>query len=259
MSIKSPLINVMILAARKVSRSIVRDFGEIEQLQASKKGSLIFAKNTITKVQKNLVNELVKSRPEWSIMVNNKLHKGKDSMFTWVIDPLDGFSNISHGMPFFSISIAVSENSNIISGIIYDPLRDEMFVSEKGSGSYLNDRRLRVSARRSIENSIFSTNIENSNENNNPLEKLAKLSKEKGLIRFLGTTSLDLAYVAAGRFDGLWLNYQDFCKIAAGSLIISEAGGIVNIKEIHFEGLNKNNIVACNTELSTKFLSIIDL
>ena len=250
----------MTLAARKAARSIARDFGEINQLQSSKKGTDNFIKNTNKKVQKNLIEELVKSRPEWSMLLKeNNLKKGRDENYTWIIDPLDGKINISHGIPHFCISIAVKNQKEVIAGVIYDPLKDEMFVSEKGSGSFMNDKRLRVSARKSFKSSVFSNNFKNDNFHTNKkiFEQLDSLTEEKAEIRFLGASALDLAYVAAGRFDGLWHNYLDICKIAAGSLIVSEAGGIVDTQEIKSGDFNKKNIVASNSELHRKFLSIL--
>tara|TARA_Y100001970_G_C14156767_1_gene816035 strand:- start:213 stop:998 length:786 start_codon:yes stop_codon:yes gene_type:complete len=258
-SIKTPLINVMILAARKASKSILRDYGEIDQLQTSKKGTESFVKKTEIKLNKILLDELVKSRPEWSILFReNNLRKGKDDIHTWIIQPLDGSKNISHGIPYFCISIAAKNEKEVIAGIIYDPLRDEMFISEKGSGSFVNDRRLRVSARKDIKNSVFSSNMRISNfiSEKEAYSQLEKIKRENGAIRFLGSAVLDLAYVAAGRLDGLWHNYLDFSQVAAGSLIISEAGGMVDIKEKGPKESYKKDLIASNAELYTKLLSI---
>lgn len=250
----------MVLAIRKASKSILRDYGEIDQLQASQRGTDNFLINTEKKIKKNLMNELVKSRPAWSIMFRgNNLQRGQDEVYTWVIEHLDGASNLSNGIPYFCTSIAVKHQKEIIAAVIYDSLRDEMFVSEKGSGSFLNDRRLRVSEKKSIKNGLFSTNLNNTDSQNDReiFGQLEKLKKEQGNIRILGAPALDFAHVAAGRLDGTWHNYLDFCQIAAGSLIISEAGGIVETKEIGVDGFSRKNTIASNAELFTKLLSIL--
>ena len=148
----------------------------------------------------------------------------------------------------------------VIAGVIFDPLRDEIFISEKGSGSFVNDRRLRVSARKYIKNAIFSSNLHNADFeiDGKIFTQLERIKKENGNVRFLGAPALDLAYVAAGRLDGLWHNYLDFCQIAAGSLIISEAGGIIELKETSSGEIYRKNILACNAELHTKLLSILN-
>ena len=250
----------MVMAIRKASKSILRDYGEIDQLQASKRGTENFTLNTDKKIKKNLVDELVKSRPDWSIMFReNNLHRGRDEVHTWIIEHLDGLNNISNGIPHFCISIAAKNQKEIIAAAIYDPLKDEMFVSEKGSGSFINDRRLRVSGKKSLKNALFSLNLNNTDfENDIKIYKqLEKLKKEQVNIRIFGTPALDFAYVAAGRFDGAWYNYLDFCQIAAGSLIISEAGGIIELKETGAEGFSEKNIIASNADLFTKLLSIL--
>ncbi|MBL41519.1 MAG: inositol monophosphatase [Rhodospirillaceae bacterium] len=250
----------MILAVRKASKPVLRDYGEIDQLNTSKKGTESFVNKTEMKLNKILLDELVKSRPEWSLLFReNNLRKGKDELHTWVIEPLDGVKNISHGIPYFSISIAAMNENEVVAGVIYDPLRDEMFVSEKGNGSFVNDKRLRVSARKNIKNAIFSSNAPNARHD--PDKKIhtsfKKIKHDNGEIRFLGSSALDFAYVAAGRLDGLWHNCLDFCQIAAGSLIISEAGGMVNIKNNDTQLSFKKDIIAGNVELYTKLLSIL--
>lgn len=251
----------MVLAARKASKSILRDYGEIDQLQTSKKGTEGFVKRTDKRLYKILIEELVKSRPEWSILFRgNNLKKGRDEIYTWILEPLDGIKNITHGIPYFCISIAAKNQKEVIAGVIFDPLRDEIFISEKGSGSFVNDRRLRVSARKYIKNAIFSSNLHNADFeiDGKIFTQLERIKKENGNVRFLGAPALDLAYVAAGRLDGLWHNYLDFCQIAAGSLIISEAGGIIELKETSSGEIYRKNILACNAELHTKLLSILN-
>ena len=216
-------LNIMIKAAEKASKSVIRDFGEIEKLQVSKKGPKDFVTKTDKNVEKILIDELSKSKKNYSFLseeigkINNK-----DKENIWIIDPIDGTINFLHGIPHFAISIALQSDGQIISGLIFDPIKDEMYYSEKNKGAFLNNQRLRVSKKSSLDDCLFSSNHEG--------VKFSDLN-----MRCSGSAALDLAYVASGRLDGYFHNKINLWDIAAGVLMVEEAGGIVN-------DLNKFNV-----------------
>ena len=219
-------LNVMIKAAEKASKSVIRDFGEVEKLQVSKKGPYDFVTKTDKHVEKILIEELSKTKINYSFLseeigkINNK-----DKENIWIIDPIDGTTNFLHGIPHFAICIALKSNDEIISGLIFDPIKDEMFYAEKNKGAFLNNQRLRVSKKSSLDDCLFSSNHEG--------VKFSNLN-----IRYSGSAALDLAYVASGRFDGYFHNKINIWDIAAGALMVEEAGGIVN----NLNNFNVNNI-----------------
>ncbi len=210
----------MIKAAEKASKTVIRDFGEVEKLQVSKKGPRDFVTKTDKLVEKIIIDELSKNKKNYSFLSEEiGSIKNKDKENIWIIDPIDGTTNFLHGIPHFAISIALESNKQIISGLIYDPIKDEMFFAEKNKGAYLNNHRLRVSNKNSIEDCLFSSNHEG--------VKFSDLN-----MRYGGCAALDLAYVACGRLDGFFHNKINIWDVAAGTLLIEEAGGIVNnIKE----------------------------
>ncbi len=219
-------LNIMIKAAEKASKSIIRDFGEIEKLQVSKKGPNDFVTKTDRHVEKILIEELSKIKKNYSFLseeIGKIDNKDKDNV--WIIDPIDGTVNFLHGIPHFAISIALQSNLEIVSGLIFDPIKDEMYYSEKNKGAFLNNHRLRVSKKNSLDNCLFSSNHEG--------VKFSDLS-----IRCSGSAALDLAYVASGRLDGYFQNKVNIWDIAAGTLMVEEAGGIVN----DIKKFNDNNI-----------------
>ena len=222
----SPNLNIMIKAAEKASKSLVRDFGEVEKLQVSKKGPRDFVTKTDKNVEKILIEELSKIKKNYSIL-SEEIGKieNKDSENVWIIDPIDGTTNFLHGIPHFAICIALESKKEIISGLIYDPIKDEMFYAEKNKGSYLNNQRLRVSNKNSLDECLFSSNQEGI--------KFSNLN-----MRYSGCAALDLAYVASGRLDGFFHNKINIWDIAAGALLVEEAGGIVN----DLVKFNPNNI-----------------
>ena len=230
----------MIKSAEKASKSIIRDFGEVEKLQVSKKGPRDFVTKTDKKVEKILIEELAKSKKNYSFLseeigsINNK-----DKENVWIIDPIDGTTNFLHGIPHFAISIALQSKKEIISGLIFDPIKDEMFFAEKNKGAFLNNNRLRVSKKNSLDDCLFATNSEG--------VKFGDLN-----MRYSGCVSLDLAYVASGRLDGFFQNQINIWDIAAGVLMVQEAGGIVN----NFNNLNydKMNIKASSSAINEKML-----
>ncbi len=209
-------LNIMIKAAEKASKSVIRDFGEIEKLQVSKKGPRDFVTKTDKLVEKILIEELSKTQKNYSFLseeVGSIKNKDKDNI--WIIDPIDGTTNFLHGIPHFAICLALECKKEIISGLIYDPIKDEMFYAEKNKGAYLNNQRLRVSNRNLIDECLFSSNHEG--------VKFSNLN-----MRYSGCAALDLAYVASGRLDGFFHNTINIWDVAAGALLVEEAGGIVN-------------------------------
>ena len=216
----------MIKAAEKASKSVIRDFGEIEKLQVSKKGPRDFVTKTDKNVEKILIEELSKIKKNYSFLseeVGSIENKDKNNI--WIVDPIDGTTNFLHGIPHFAICIALKSNEEIISGLIFDPIKDEMFYAEKNKGAYLNNQRLRVSNKNLIDECLFSSNHEG--------VKFSNLN-----MRYSGCAALDLAYVASGRFDGYFHNKINIWDVAAGALLVKEAGGIVN----DLDKFNTNNI-----------------
>ena len=219
-------LNIMIKAAEKASKSVIRDFGEVEKLQVSKKGPRDFVTKTDKNVEKILIEELSKTKKNYSFLSEEiGSIENKDKENVWIIDPIDGTTNFMHGIPHFAICIALESKKEIISGLIYDPIKDEMFYAEKNKGSYLNNQRLRVSNKNLIDECLFSSNHEG--------VKFSNLN-----MRYSGCASLDLAYVASGRLDGYFHNKINIWDIAAGALLVKEAGGIVN----DLTKFNENNI-----------------
>jgi len=216
----------MIKAAEKASKSAIRDFGEVEKLQVSKKGPRDFVTKTDKHVEKILIEELSKAKKNYSFLseeIGSIENKDKDNI--WIIDPIDGTTNFLHGIPHFAICVALEFKKEIISGLIYDPIKDEMFYAEKNKGAYLNNQRLRVSNKNLIDECLFSSNHEG--------VKFSNLN-----MRYSGCAALDLAYVASGRLDGFFHNKINIWDVAAGALLVEEAGGIVN----NLNKFNQNNI-----------------
>ena len=209
-------LNVMIKAAEKASRALIRDFGEIEKLQVSIKGPTDFVSNADLKAEKIIIEELKKARPYYSIISEEDgSENNKDKEHTWIIDPIDGTTNFLHGVPHFAISIALKYGNEIISGLIYDPIKDEMFYAEKDSGAFFNNQRIRVSKKKELNSCLFATGGVAKNEVDLPLRKS-------------GSAALDIAYVAAGRYDGYFQNDLNLWDIAAGIILVKEAGGMIN-------------------------------
>ena len=219
-------LNVMIKAVEKASKTLIRDFGEVEKLQVSRKGPRDFVTKTDKRVENIIIEELSKTKKNYSFFSEEvgKI-KNKDEENIWIIDPIDGTTNFLHGIPHFAISIALQSKKEIVSGLIFDPIKDEMFFAEKNKGAYLNNQRLRVSKKNILDDCLFSSNHEG-----------VKFSNFN--IRCSGCTALDLAYVAAGRLDGFFHNNINLWDVAAGSIMVKEAGGVVN----DLNKYNKNSI-----------------
>ncbi len=209
-------LNIMIKAAEKASKILIRDFGELENLQVSSKGPLDFVTNSDKKVEKIIIDELTKSRKKFSIISEEVGElKNSDKNNYWIIDPIDGTVNFLHGIPHFAISIALRSNNEIISGLIFDPIKNEMFYAEKNSGAYFNNQRIRVSKKKKLEECLFATGSNSENIKNLNIRKT-------------GSAALDMAYVGAGRYDGLFQKKLNLWDIAAGLIILEEAGGRTN-------------------------------
>ena len=249
MAVRSATINVMAAAALKAARGLIRDFGEVEQLQVSIKGPGDFVSAADLKAEKVLRAELGKARPGYGfLMEESGAEPGRDEHHRWLVDPLDGTSNFLHGIPHFAISIALERDSEIVAGVIYEPVRDEMFWAEKGAGAFHNDRRLRVSARRQLAETLIGTGIPFAGRGDPKtyLATLAAVMAATSGVRRMGVASLDLAYVAAGRFDGYWeFNLQPW-DMAAGILIVREAGGYVTDMDGGHAMLTTGDVLAAN-------------
>jgi myo-inositol-1(or 4)-monophosphatase len=253
-------INVMIKAARKAGRALVRDFGEVENLQVSAKGPGDFVSRADMKAEATIREELTEARPNYGWLGEETGGAvGKDPTRRWIVDPLDGTTNYLHGIPHWAVSIALEHKGEIVAAVVYDAAKDEMFVAEKGAGAYLNDRRLRVSGRRDMITMIFGTGIPFGGSPLLPLtlKDMARLTPRTAGIRRLGVASLDLAYVAAGRLDGFWERNLNAWDIAAGLLLVREAGGLIGAIGADEDPLVTGDVIAANGEVFQTFAGII--
>ena len=236
----SPNLNIMIKACEKASKILIRDFGEIENLQVSKKGPNDFVTNSDFKTEKIIIEELKKAKPNYSVISEeNGIEINKDIKNTWIIDPIDGTVNFLHGVPHFAISIALKSNNEIVSGLIFDPIKNEMFYAEKDNGAFFNNHRIRVSKKSELNNCLFVTG-----------EKV--INNIDLTYRKSGCASLDMAYVASGRYDGYFQNNLNLWDIAAGIVLVKEAGGIINQIDL---SVNTNiKIIASSADINSKLL-----
>lgn len=231
MALQSAVINVMVAAAHKAARNLVRDFGEVEQLQVSKKGPADFVSAADLRAEKTIRAELFKARPDFGFLLEEAGEViGKDETSRWIVDPLDGTTNFLHGIPHFAISIALEQHGNLVAGIIYQPVTHELFWTERGRGAWLNTQRLRVSGRRELTDCLIATGIPFAGHGDPApfLKQMDVIMPEVSGIRRFGSAALDLAYVAAGRYDGFWETGLSPWDIAAGILLVHEAGGTVS-------------------------------
>ena len=250
----------MVKACRKASKILIRDFGEIENLQVSLKGPGDYVTASDKKVEKILIDELQKARPDYSILSEEIGEINNNESFKWIIDPIDGTSNFLHGIPHFAISIGLEHNKEIICGIVYDPIKDEMFTAEKGNGAYINNQRMRVSARSKLKDCIiFSGGPRYASDNKElAFEEYKKFSsKVSTAIRKFGSAALDMAYVAAGRCDGFWQRDLNYWDIAAGIILVKESGGFVTDFNGEYRYLENKTILATNSKINNEMVEVL--
>lgn len=246
-------LNIMMKAARKAGRSLVKDFREVENLQVSMKGAGDFVSKADIAAEKILKEELMGARPTYGWLAEEGGEdEGQDPTRRWIVDPLDGTTNFLHGLPHWAISIALEHKGQIVSGVIYDPAKDEMFYAEKGAGAWLNDsKRLRVSGRSRMIEAVFSTGLPFGGRSDLPetLQDLARLMPTCAGVRRFGAAALDLAYVAAGRYDGYWERRLNSWDLAAGIIIVREAGGFVEPLNPDGDIIADGEVICANEQL----------
>tara|TARA_A100001388_G_C28706975_1_gene469186 strand:+ start:154 stop:954 length:801 start_codon:yes stop_codon:yes gene_type:complete len=260
MRLNSPQINLITKACMKASKALIRDFGEIENLQVSAKAPGDFVSSADKRTEKILIEELQKAHPEYGIISEEKglINKSNDKN-RWIIDPIDGTMNFLNGVPQFAISIGYEENREIKCGVIFNPITNEMFFAEKGNGAYLNNSRIRVSNKKKLEDSLLVTGgpKKESKIKNKIFSEYVSVSKEVSNVRKFGSASLDMAYVASGRFDGYWQRELNYWDIAAGIIIVKEAGGFVNFFDEDKNIPLKKNIIASNSNIHEELKEFI--
>ena len=258
----SPALNVMVAAARKAGRALIRDFGELENLQISMKGPADFVTSADKRTEKVLLEELQKARAGYSFLTEETgLIEGPDKTHRFIIDPIDGTTNFMHGIPQFAISIGLEREGQLVSGVIFNPITDEMFTAEKSHGAYLNEKRLRVANRKQMNTGVFATGIPfmgHGEHTKFAAEMSAVMAVSAGIRRF-GAASLDLAYVAAGRFDGFWERGLKPWDMAAGILMIKEAGGVISDMNGASGMLEHGHIVCANETLHPILLKTLKM
>ncbi len=258
----SPALNVMIAAARKAGRPLIRDLGELENLQVSMKGPADFVTNADSRTERILIEELTKARPGYGFLgEEGGTIEGKDKTHRFIIDPIDGTTNFLHGIPHFAISVALEREGQIVSALVYNPATDDMFVAEKGHGAYLNNKRLRVAARKTLAHSLIATGFPFHGHAEDRFARmqaeLAAIMPSTAGIRRNGAASLDLAYVAAGRFDAFWERGLAPWDVAAGILLVKEAQGMVSDLSGGTNMLDNGSILAANEALHPQLLKAI--
>lgn len=253
-------LNIMIKAARKAGRSLVKDFREVENLQVSMKGAGDFVSRADFASEAILKEELMGARPTYGwVGEESDEIAGDDPTRRWIVDPLDGTTNFLHGMPHWSVSIALEHKGQIVAGVIFDPAKDEMFFAEKGAGAWMNESRLRVSGRNRMIESVFATGLPFGGRAELPaaLQDLARLLPVTAGVRRWGSAALDLAYVAAGRYDGFWERRLNIWDIAAGIVIVREAGGLVTPITEDGDLLEDGSILCANNAIFDQFAKVI--
>jgi myo-inositol-1(or 4)-monophosphatase len=248
-------------AAKKVARKLVRDFGEVENLQVSKKGPADFVSTADRTAERALIAELTKVRPRYGFLVEEGDEiVGADTSNRWIIDPLDGTTNFLHGIPHFAISIALERDGDLVAGVIYEPVHDGLYWAEKGGGAHWNGRRRRVSARRRLDESLFATGIPFKGTRDHPsfLRQLEAVMAVSAGVRRFGSAALDLAYVAAGRYDGFWESGLQSWDMAAGIVLVREAGGFVSDLDGGHAMLATGNILAANSHIHSVLGKTLD-
>ena len=256
----SALLNVMIAAARKTARALKRDFGELEKLQVSLKGPANFVSSADRRAEETLYLELSKARPGYGFLgEEGGAREGADKSHRWIVDPLDGTTNFLHGIPQFAISIALEREGGIIAGLIYNPANDEMFIAEKGKGAFMNDQRIRVAGRKRLSEAVVACGLPHIGRGDLALARAETGAMQEhvaGLRRF-GAAALDLAWIAAGRLDGYWERDLKPWDMAAGLILVREAGGFVSDCDGGDDIFGKGHIVAGNKSIQKELLRVL--
>ncbi|MCR4281879.1 MAG: inositol monophosphatase [Bauldia sp.] len=255
---RTALLNVMVQAVLKAGRGLARDFGEVENLQVSIKGPGNFVSAADRRAEETLIAELGRARPGYSFLTEESgAIERADRANRWVVDPLDGTTNFLHGIPLFAVSLALERDGQLLAGVIFNPILNELYVAERGSGAFLNDRRLRVAARRELADTVIATGMPNLGVDNHDgyiAELRTVMSKTAG-VRRTGSAALDLAWVASGRFDGYWEHGLSPWDMAAGIVIVREAGGLVSGAEGNGDMLKTGSIVAGNENIHARLIA----
>ncbi|MDL2401165.1 inositol monophosphatase family protein [Rhizobium mayense] len=257
---RSALLNVMVQAALKAGKSLSRDFGEVQNLQVSVKGPGDFVSQADFKAQKIIHDELLKARPTYGFLGEESEEiKGTDGAHRWIVDPLDGTTNFLHGIPMFSVSIALERNGEIVGAVVFNPATDELYTAERGGGAFLNDRRLRVASRRVLSDCVIGCGVPHLGRGNHGkfLVELRHVMGEVAGIRRIGSAALDLAYVAAGRFDGFWEVGLSPWDMAAGILLVREAGGFVSDFNGGTDMLGTSSIICGNEHIQKALAEVV--
>ncbi|MDC1124498.1 inositol monophosphatase family protein [Pelagibacteraceae bacterium] len=261
MRLSSPQINLITRACMKASRSLIRDFGELENLQVSSKGPGDFVSSADKRTEKTIIEELQKAHPEYGIITEETGIINKSNIKNrWIIDPIDGTMNFLNGIPQFAISIAYEENNEIICGVIFNPISNEMFCAEKGNGAYLNNTRIRVSNKKKLKDALLVTGGPKgaSKIKNEIYSEYINVSNNVSNVRKFGSAALDMAYVACGRFDGYWQRELNYWDIAAGVIILREAGGFIDFFEDDINYPLKKNVLASNSNIHQELKELIN-
>ncbi|HXN69465.1 MAG TPA: inositol monophosphatase family protein [Bradyrhizobium sp.] len=256
----SALINVMVKAARRAGRSLKRDLGEIENLQVSLKGPANFVSLADKRAEQMLCEDLSKARPGYGFLgEEGGIREGQDKSHTWIVDPLDGTTNFLHGIPQFAISIGLQREGTMIAGVIYNPANDELYTAERGKGAFLNDQRLRVAGRRKLNESVIACGLPHIGRGDFKLSlaELAEIQPRVAGLRRFGAASLDMAFVAAGRLDGYWERNLQAWDMAAGQIIVREAGGIVSGIEGDDDPLKTGDVICGNEHIHAELVKIL--
>ena len=261
MRLNSPQINIITRACMKASKSLIRDFGEIENLQVSTKGPGDFVTSADRRTEKILMEELQKAHPDYGIITEESgIINKSNSKNRWIIDPIDGTMNFLNGIPQFAISVGYEEDNEIKCGVIFNPIMNEMFTAEKGNGAYLNNSRIRVSKKRKIKDALIVTGgpKQASKIKDQIFSEYIKVSKHVSNVRKFGSAALDIAYVACGRFDGYWQRELNYWDIAAGIIILKEAGGFIDFFEDEANLPMKKNILATNANIHEELRALLN-
>src|ERR1700758_2159460 len=258
--LQSALMNVMVKAARRAGRSLKRDLGEIENLQVSLKGPANFVTMADRRAEEMLLTDLAKARPGYGFIgEEGGTREGADKTHTWIVDPLDGTTNFLHGIPQFAISIGLKREDTVIAGVIYNPANEELYIAERGKGAFLNDQRIRVAGRRKLNECVIAGGLPHigRGDHEQSRREMAELQNKVAGLRRFGAASLDMAFIAAGRLDGYWERNLSPWDIAAGQIMVREAGGTVSGIEGHDDALRSGNVVCGNEFVHGELVKIL--